>query len=467
MVVNNRDPNVRSGCAMALGRINTELGGMAAGLHMKNILSILTSLGSDAHPTVHFWALDGLSKVADATGLAFSAYVSSCLGMLAQLYVCESHGEESAALASSNLEVDMPSSTVIARCIDSMINVLGPILQDNFKTRNMILTLTYQFQTEPSPLVTSESLKCLENLSMYAPGHISFQPYVRQLQAKVNSENPSVQATALTGLYNAMRRGAEEVLDNAEPKLEDQLWMALHEAYGQGIVADLINDWVFQSGISHIDRWIERIQQVLTKVKAQEVFSTAVTAKRGKTEPDLQDEEAAGFAAAASETAKDDPKRPLEAGQELLRWQVRNTAMKALNSILSGVAKDAAINDESPNIDVLQPRIADIIKLAFSASTANVVEIRIQGIQILDSILQIFGRIPDPDFPEATLLEQYQAQISSALTPAFAADSSPILAAEAINVCAAFISTGIVTNVDRMGRILRLLVSALEDFSSE
>lgn len=63
------------------------------------------------------------------------------------------------------------------------------------------------------------------------------------------------------------------------------------------------------------------------------------------------------------------------------------------------------------------------------------------------------------------LLEQYQAQISSALTPAFAADSSPELAAEAINVCASFISTGIVTDVDRMGRILKLLVSALESFS--
>lgn len=63
------------------------------------------------------------------------------------------------------------------------------------------------------------------------------------------------------------------------------------------------------------------------------------------------------------------------------------------------------------------------------------------------------------------LLEQYQAQISSALTPAFAVDSSPELAAEAINVCASFISTGIVTDVDRMGRILKTLVSALESFS--
>lgn len=388
-IINNREPNVRSGCAMALGRINSELGGMAAGLHMKNILGILTSLASDSHPAVHFWALDGLSKVADATGLAFSAYVSSSLGILGQLYVFESHAEESGSLASSNMEVDMPSLTVVARCIDSMINVLGPDLQDNTKTRNMILTLTYQFQTESSPLVASESLKCLENLSMYAPGHISFRPYVRQLQAKISSDDLGVQLTALTGLYNAMRRGAEEVLENAEPALEDQLWMVLHEAYGQGIVKDLISDWVHQSGISHIDRWVERIQGVLMKVKTQKMANVGTVLQRSKTEPDLQDEEAAGFAAAAPETAKDDPSQSSQAGQELLRWQVRNTAMRALNEILSGVAKDVAIDEESPNVNVLQPRIGDIIKIAFSASTANVVEIRIQGIQILGSILQV------------------------------------------------------------------------------
>ena len=84
----------------------------------------------------------------------------------------------------------------------------------------------------------------------------------------------------------------------------------------------------------------------------------------------------------------------------------------------------------------------------------------------ITNIVQLFGKTPDPDFPEVTLLEQYQAQIGSALTPAFAADSSPELAAEAVNVCATFIATGIVTDVDRMGRILKLLVSALENFSS-
>jgi HEAT repeat-containing protein 5 len=74
--------------------------------------------------------------------------------------------------------------------------------------------------------------------------------------------------------------------------------------------------------------------------------------------------------------------------------------------------------------------------------------------------------VTDPDFPESTLLEQYQAQIGSALTPAFAADSSPEIAAEAISICAEFISSNIVRDVEHMGRILKILVGGLQNVAS-
>jgi hypothetical protein len=130
-------------------------------------------------------------------------------------------------------------------------------------------------------------------------------------------------------------------------------------------------------------------------------------------------------------------------------------------------AKEMQKNSEHPVEESLVQKIADIIRMAFSASTSNVVQLRLAGLKIVDQVLKMFGHTPDPDFPEANLLEQYQAQIGSALTPAFAVDSSPELASEAVNVCAGFISTGIVKDVERMGRILRLLTSALENFSSK
>ncbi|RDW89137.1 ARM repeat-containing protein [Coleophoma cylindrospora] len=462
-IVGNREPTARAGCAMALGCIHSQVGGMAAGFHLKTILGILMSLCNDPHPTVHFWALEALSRVADSAGLTFSAYVSSTLGMLGQLYVSDTHNEEIASLASSNLELEFSSTAVIARCVDSLINVLGPDLQDMSKTRELILTLVGQFQKEANPVVLRGSLKCLEHISLYASGHMDFREYVVLLQNDLQSDIPELRDTAIDGLYNLMKRNSEDVVQVAEPGFEDQLWLALDSMPSHDGIRNVIRNWLQQSCLTETSRWLQRCQTVLTMTRPKAEEASAADAKTSNI-PDLQDEEVAGFAA-ASGIPKDGAEK--SAGQEPLRWQVRTFAMTCLGDIFDIISKAASGMEAAPAEIALQKRVADVIRMAFSASTSNVVELRVWGLKIIDAVLKMFGKTPDPDFAEAPLLEQYQAQISSALTPAFAADSSPELASEAVNVCAAFIATGIVTDIERMGRILKTLVTALENFSTD
>ncbi|KAH7125620.1 HEAT repeat protein-like protein, partial [Dendryphion nanum] len=464
-IVANREPNARSGYALALGCIHSQLGGMAAGFHLKNILGILMSLASDPHPVVHFWALESLSRVADSAGLTFSGFVTNTLGLLAQLYAADTHNEESASLASSNLEVDLPTPAVVARCIDSTINVLGPDLQDMAKARDMIMTLIGLFKVEADELVLIESLKCQEHLSLYAPGHMDFSLYVKYLQKVIETNSAQIRDMGVDGLHNLMRRDTEEVIRVGDPGAEDQLWHVLDRDPEHEVVRNIFRNWLAQTGLTDTASWVQRFQNILTKTKrVAEADRVEEKVKGGL--PDLQDEEVAGFAA-ASNAPGNDPNGSTQTSQELIKWQVRTFAMDCLSELLAMVTKEAAFRDESPCVLALQHKIADVVRIAFSASTAGVVQLRIRGLKIIDQVLKLFGKTPDPDFSEATLLEQYQAQIGSALTPAFAADSSPELAAEAVNVCATFIATGIVTDVDRMGRILKLLVSALENFSSE
>jgi hypothetical protein len=75
---------------------------------------------------------------------------------------------------------------------------------------------------------------------------------------------------------------------------------------------------------------------------------------------------------------------------------------------------------------------------------------------------QIFSKSPDPDFEGAHLLEQHQAPITAALTPAFSSDSTPEILSSAIRVCAIFVGCGVIKDVSKMGRILKLLTGALE-----
>ncbi|KAH0087596.1 HEAT repeat protein-like protein, partial [Aureobasidium melanogenum] len=463
-IVSNTEPHVRSGCALALACIHNSLGGMAASFHLKTILGIFMSLCADPHPLVHFWALESLKRIIDSAGLTFSGYVSSTIGLLGQLYVLDTHNAETGPLASSNLEVELQTTAANVCCVDAIINVMGPDLSEMAKPRGMVLTLIRQFQTENDVLVLVESTRCLGNLSMYAPGHMEFEKYVKRLQADLDSQSPEICDMAIKGLANLMRRDAEDIVRAANPGLEDKLWDVLDQNPAQETIKEIFVNWLSQTGLTDTAGWIQRCNSVLTKAKAR-VDNTSqeeAAAKKAAT-TDLQDEEVAGFAAGAG--TKDEDASAPTSSQELMRWQVRLFGMGLLNSLLDSVVKESAIDEDIPALASLQQRVADVVRVAFSASTANVVGLRILGLHIIDQVLRLFGGVPDPDFTEAMLLEQYQAQIGSALTPAFAIDSSPELAAEAINVCATFLSTGIVTDIDRMGRILKILVAALETFA--
>ncbi|KAI9831955.1 MAG: hypothetical protein M1826_002683 [Phylliscum demangeonii] len=449
VIVSNREPNARAGCSVALGCVHSHVGSMAAGYHVKTILGVLLSLSDDPHPLVHFWALEALQKVVDSSGLSFSGYVSSTLGMLAQRYFVDSHNEETPALAFSNLEFEFPTMAITARCLDSLVNVLGPDLAEAKKVRDLIFTLVAQLQLEPDPLVVVGSLRCLEHISIYATRQIDYSAYVHSLQTHLEAAEVDVRDEAIDGLYNLMKLDVDRLIRSTRDGLEEQLWMTLDKSPGHACLQSVIKTWLRQTWHSDAGVWIQRCQRALNQTRAKLRPSTSSEVNKIAAGPDLQDEEVAGFAA-TSNAEQESSTMAASGEQELLKWQVRAFAMECLSELLAAVAKEMASSAATSSAaEAIQAKVGDIIRMAFIASTAHVVQLRIWGLRIIYQILKMFGKTPDPDFPEASLLDQYQAQISSALTPAFAADSTPELASEAIEVCAAFIATGIVKDVDR------------------
>lgn len=386
-IVSNREPTVRSGCAIALGCIHSQLGGMAAGFHMKNILGILMSLSSDPHPTVHFWALDSISKIADSAGLAFSGYVTSALGMLAQLYFVDTHNVEAQALGSSNLEMELCTPSVIARCLDSTINVLGPDLQDATKARDLINTMLGCFETEENSSILIESLRCQEHVSLYAPGYIDFSAYVRQLQSILDSESTQIKDLALESLHNLMRKNTDEVFQTGKPGFEEQLWLLLNNDPSHEVLQGIFRNWLEQSGLQRAPEWVQRCHNILTKTMRKPNQQPEATEQKPSKEPELQDEEVAGFAASAGNAM--DGNTVGSVAQELLRWQVRTFAMDCLSDLLSLVAREKAKQDDHPSILALQSKIAEVVRTAFTAATGGVVELRIRGLRIINQFLQV------------------------------------------------------------------------------
>ena len=386
MIVSNRDPNARAGCAMALGSIHAQVGGMAAGFHLKKIHGVLMSLCSDPNPAVHSCAIEALSQVADSAGLTYSGYVASTLGLLARIWTSDSHNEESALIASSNFEIAWPTATVIAHSIDSLVNVLGPDLQDMSKARGLMLTLMKQFAKDDLAIVQAECVRAWEHMYLYDSGHVDLTAYVHRLQGNLESPNSLIRKVAVDGLYNLMRRDAEHTLAVANEGLEDQLWLALNDSPDEEGIRNLVQSWLGQSSLTEAERWVSRCQHVLTKA-AKSQSEPAPGPEPQSAAPDLQDEEVAGF---ASGDGKDQNGAPVpEATQELLRWQTRAFALQCLSELTAMIGKDMELNPNSAAGHALQNKIAEVIRLAFLASTSSVLELQVGGLQLIDQILKV------------------------------------------------------------------------------
>lgn len=453
-IVNNRDPNSRAGCSTSLGYILKYVGGMFAGLHLKTVIGILISLASDPHPVVHFWALEAISITISSVGLSFSSYSLNTLTTLNKLYLQESHGDEMPSLASSNLDTQFPTYRIIARCVHALIDILGPDLQESSKSQGIVFCMLQQFLLTNDYICITESIRSNQELIIFAPNLIDFTTFVQPLTKYllVPYQTP-IKTAAIGSLHQLIRTSSQTLFQYSGDRLKKDIWLAYDLNTSNKHISDFIKRWIDQTAETESLEWVSRVQMVL--FKSRNDFLPQDANKPKQVEANLADEEIEGFA-----TANDSEKNGGNSFEEPLKWQTRALAVEALRDMIRANFKDKPFEEIEKN-KVLS-KIGDIIRIAFSSATGSVLELRLLGIELLNDILLFLQDIPDPDFSEVALLEQYQAQISSALTPAFTGDTSPELAAKAINVCATFIGIGIIKSVERMGRILKLLISSLE-----
>ncbi|KAK7879213.1 hypothetical protein WMY93_034004 [Mugilogobius chulae] len=117
--------------------------------------------------------------------------------------------------------------------------------------------------------------------------------------------------------------------------------------------------------------------------------------------------------------------------------------------------------------DVLVPRLGDLVRMSFMASTDHSAPLRLAGLHTLMEIIRAFSSIQEPEFPGHFILEQYQANVGAALRPAFAPDAPPDVTAKACQVCSAWICSGVVRDLRDLKRVHQLLVSSLLKIQTE
>ena len=431
-IVDDRDPNVRAGCTTALGHIHASLGGIAASYHLKGILNVLVSLAADPHPTVHYHAIVALHKTIESAGLSFSPHVGPTLALILKLYVGEVLDDWVGNAASTNLACDLPSLHALATCADGLIHILGPDLADNASARELLVKFVGELLVESDMSLVSDGLRCTQHLALFASKQIDMTSYISSLHYYLRSRDDSIRSATIDGLYQLVRADASEVVRHSSisARFDTAIWQLLDRTSEQTVRA-IVLAWLRQT-LHEYHYWIDFVAQIVIRQRLSD--------SRREEKPTETEDEGASL-------GQGDDSRP----NSSLRWQTGMFALQCLGELISTLPPEN-----------LQTRVADLISIGFTASTSPIPSMRVEGLNVLSLLIARLKHLRDPDFPEQSLLEQYQAQLGSALTPAFAPDSPSEVTSLAIHVCAEFISSGIIQDVERMSRIVRLLNGALE-----
>ncbi|CAK5267776.1 unnamed protein product [Mycena citricolor] len=458
-VVNNRDPSGRAGCALAFGAIYSHVGGLAAGPLLKTTVNVLMSLSNDPHPVVHYWALTALARVMRAASLAYAPFVSSTLGMLLKVMTMESHEREGGTQHNANLSGDCPAYPVACQITDAIINILGPDMQDSARTRTLILNLVHEFARESEEGIRVEAIKCMQHLLMFAPEYVDIPALVNQFRGYLGSSRRPLKLASINALYQLVQKDALAMSKLGGDRLVEDLFGMLDDDSSVQGVRDVITSWLGQTVIHNPSAWIDLCQRIMSRTTASQQASDAAA---GQGPRDDEGESLNVGGSADGSTRK----------MTTSRWRTQLFALQCLHKICTVVAtsgrrehvdvkhaRNLGINSAS---GLLFSRVPDLIRMAFTASTAYVTEIRLEGLVVLRDVIEIFAASPDPAYDDALLLEQHQAPITAALTPAFSSDSTPEILASAVHACAVFVGCGVVKDVSRMGRILKLLTAALD-----
>ncbi|KAF9953857.1 hypothetical protein BGZ72_005108 [Mortierella alpina] len=507
-VVANRDPDARAGYALALGNVFSHLGGMMAGGHLRSIVEYLTSLSRDPHPIVHKWSLHSLALTVSSAGLMFSPYVSSTLTNVATVYLAESHepaGAGSIATANIAMQSELSVYHELGRIIYGLIGILGPELQSSAKVRELCVSLVEELRNEDDEFVIVQGIRCTQHLIMFAPLLVDMSTLVPFLQARLRrSTGLSLKKAAMTCMYQLVQRDVKSVFQHSLGGLDDQFFKLLDTDPALHDVKDVVRSWITQTALEQPSQWIEICRKVLSRTAIDEGQDTNVNAPvsnisdilpAGGNEEDNQvddDDDGEDIFGDVSNPAKRVaqpspgaqslpqepmavvvPERAVKAAPALPpRWRTRIFALECIRQVIDVVANSGIVDHFDLSVarrkrknfgaDFLVLKVADLIKMTVYAASTPIQEIRSEGLLLLRQTIERFKSTADPEVPDSVLLEQYQAQIGAALTPAFTAESTPEVVSLGVKVCAVYVGSGIIQDVDRFGRVLKLLIGALE-----
>jgi hypothetical protein len=450
-----RDAVSRTGHSLVLGCLHRYVGGLGSGQHITASVSILHALAQDvSSPVVQIWALHALALITDSGGPMFRGYVEPTLSLILSLLL---------SVSMSNVEVFQ----CLGQCLAALITSVGPELQGSSITTQFLVGCAV-LNAHPDPVVRASATSCLQQLQLFAPQFYSIADNMPSLCVSLVSKHLLLRRAAVAFLKQLSHRQVEEVTKHANSpvsnnsvpnRLEETLFTLLDTETDIRLVADvkdILSSMVASLASKNPKHWLGLCHRVL--------MSTSTVDKEGGPRVDEEDE---GEDAARFTAPTEDDVGQTKVGS---RWTTKVFAVECIRKMMSVCSRDKAHTDlalaRKTGVDYLVCHLAELVRTFFIAATGNVNKLRLVGLDAIEEVIKLFAESADPDWEGHSVFEQYQAQVSAALRPAFATDTPPDVTARACQVCSTWLSCGVCRDVGDLRRIQQLLVTSLQKVRS-
>lgn len=475
----------------------------------------------------HVWALHSLGLTIEAAGLTLVPLMSKILGVISNILVNDSSYNSSSSISLQSSQTTANKTTIssnseeyswksIGKVIHAIIHVLGPELKAKSTTMQRCNAIAYEFKYHSHPLVQLEYIQFLQSLILFAPHTVvqiidDIVPYLRSQFSSSYLLLRSASVICLRQLVpisNGFSSTSKESQSTFSSQIEEHLFSLLDgeresnvRSEIQILITTLLDIQCYQS----VNKWIQLLRKIVlssartkkgarnTSVPASPPSGTAV-AKEQVTEvsTDIMSE-SDNTTDNDNETAVErmlDNAQSNETDSASLssavgtfvghaRWPSKLFAMECLRRLMSQLANqkeksskyhfdlqliEKELPTQSKTNDFLIQNLADMVNMSFTCATSDIEALRPIGVYAMKDIVLYFANCVDPEYKGHSILEQYQAQISSALRPAFSPEAPPSATAAACSVLVSYISSNIVRDSKELFRVFSLLSTPLLSF---
>jgi hypothetical protein len=381
-IVTDTSPDGRAGRASAFAQIYRSAGTLAAAPALKVIVEVLLSLGTDPHPTVRYWAIRALAKIALTAGLDFSPYINSTTTVMIGLYMDISSEPDGASANVSSIHATYSTYEAVSELLAALIGSLGPGSGASSVAIAASTAMVRQFLTESDTTTVIAANKTLQSLLIVLPQTMPLPLIVKIMQDQLASAETAIKASAITSIYQLVQRDVSAMSTLGGSSFVEGLFRLLDDdphIYGVQLA---IHSWLDQTGAQNPQAWIDITRRVMQKGSKRK--ADWVEATRGG---NLEDEESVSLGVKSA-----DPQR-----SEVTRWTTQVFALQCLTRLLS-IMRDArpANASAAPPSGVhtqedarVLARLPDLMRIAFISTNSDTLEVQLAGLELLRLIIRV------------------------------------------------------------------------------